>query len=498
MTGIKAFGGYVPRYRLSRAAIFAANGWFAAGLKGLARGERAMGSWDEDTITMAVEAARDCLGERAREAVGRLTLASTTLPFADRQNSTVVKEALNLPDGIAAFDIAGSQRAGTSALLDALQAGVGSDRDLLCVAAERPKSRPGSEGEMTNADAAAALLVGKDELAAVFLGGHSVTVDFVDRFRESGEAFDYSWEARWIREEGYGAIVPEAIAVALAKTRLTAAQIDRFILASPMAGVSASVAKKAGIRAEAVVDTLGGVLGHAGAAQPLVLLSHTLERAAPGETILLAGFGNGCDVIVLRTTGLIDAARPRRGITGHLADRKPIENYMQYLAFAGLLELEKGMRAELDQKPVLSALYRERKTVLGLVGGKCRETGTVQFPKSPLSVATGVRALNTQDDYPLAERPARIISYTADNLTFTPHPPSFYGGVEFDGGGRMMAEFVDLDEAGVEVGMPVHMVFRIKATDERRHFTKYFWKAAPERGTTLNAATAAAAVAAVD
>jgi hydroxymethylglutaryl-CoA synthase len=451
-----------------------------------------MGSWDEDTITMAVEAARDCLGARARDAVGRVTLASTTLPFAERQNSTVVKEALNLPDAVAAFDVAGSQRAGTSALLDALQASLGNERDLLCIASERPVSRPGSENEMTHADAAAAFLVGKDALAAVFLGGHSVTIDFVDRFREAGETFDYGWEARWVREEGYGAIVPAAISAALAKAQVSAPQVDRFILAAPMAGVAASVAKKAGIRPEAVVDTLAGELGHAGTAQPLVLLSHTLEHAAPHETIMLVGFGSGCDVILLRTTAAIGELRPRRGIAGYLADRRPLENYTQYLAFAGLIELEKGMRAELDQKPVLSAMYRERKTVLGLVGGKCRETGTVQFPKSKVSVATHVRALDTQDDYPLADRSARVISYTADNLTFTPEPPSFYGGIEFEGGGRMMAEFVDLDASGVEVGMPVRMVFRIKATDERRHFTKYFWKAVPERHASPDAASAAA------
>jgi uncharacterized OB-fold protein len=146
-----------------------------------------------------------------------------------------------------------------------------------------------------------------------------------------------------------------------------------------------------------------------------------------------------------------------------------------------MLDLEKGMRAELDQKPVLTALYRERKTVLGLVGGKCTQSGTVQFPKTPISVATDVRAIRTQEDYPLAERSARVLSYTADHLTYSPDPPATYGTIEFEGGGRLMTEFVDLDKKGIEVGSLVRMVFRVKAFDERRGFTKYFWKATPDR-----------------
>ena len=60
-SGILSYGAYLPRRRLQRKSIAAANSWFAPGLRGLARGERAMANWDEDTVTMAVEAARDCL-----------------------------------------------------------------------------------------------------------------------------------------------------------------------------------------------------------------------------------------------------------------------------------------------------------------------------------------------------------------------------------------------------------------------------------------------------
>ena len=111
MIGIKSFGAYIPRLRLQREAIGRANAWFDPSLTALAGGERSICNWDEDTITMAVEAARDAMDAAARDAVDALFLASTTHPFLDRQNSVIVAEALNLKPALHTMDVAGSQRA---------------------------------------------------------------------------------------------------------------------------------------------------------------------------------------------------------------------------------------------------------------------------------------------------------------------------------------------------------------------------------------------------
>jgi 3-hydroxy-3-methylglutaryl CoA synthase len=481
MVGIVRFGGYVPRLRLERRGVAAAHRWFAPGLGALGKGERAIANWDEDTVTMAVEAARDCLGGHDRAAVARVVLASTSLPFADRQNAGIVKEGLNLPDGTGALDVSASQRAGTSALLDAFHAVAGGAGDTLCVASERRRARPASEAELTNGDAAAAMLVGTDGLAARFVGGHSLTIDFVDHFRESGEPFDYGWETRWIREEGYGKIVPEAVRQAFAKLDLKPAEIDHFVMAAPLKGVNQAAAKASGIADAAVVDALAERLGDCGAAQPLILLSHLLETAEAGRRIMLVGFGQGCDVIVLETLPGIAERRPAAGVRGRLALGVSEANYLKYLFFSGNLDLERGMRAELDQKPVITALYRDRKTVMGLVGGRSPETGAVQFPKTPIPLGAAAGKRLVLEDYPLADRPARVFSYTADALAYSPDPPAYYGAVEFEGGGRLSTDFTDIGDGGIEVGTPVRMMFRIKAHDDRRGFTKYFWKAAPVR-----------------
>jgi hydroxymethylglutaryl-CoA synthase len=479
MAGILAFGAYVPRLRLQRSAIVSAHNWFNPGLKGLGVGERSMCAWDEDAITMAVEASRDCLSDLDRTRVARMVLASTTHPFADRQNSVVVKESLNLSDTVSAMDVGGSQRAATSALLDGLYAAAGGAGEILCVAAEKRRARPASELELGAGDGAAALLLGAGDGVALFLGAASTSVDFVDHFRAAAADADYTWETRWIRDEGYLRIVPQTVAAALSQTGLAATDVDRFVMGAPMKDVNTAVGRACGIRPEAMCDPLASVMGDAGTAQPLLLLAHALETAGRGEIVLVVGVGQGCDVLIFRATGE-QAGGPAMGVSGWLARRAPEANYLKYLAFNGHLTLERGMRAEFDQKTALTALYRNRKMVLALVGGRCVETGVVQFPKSEVSVAQNARAVRTQEDYPLADRRARVLTHTADRLTFTPDPPAYYGAVVFDEGGRLTMDFADVDEGGLDVGAPMRMMFRIKAVDEARDFNKYFWKAAPD------------------
>lgn len=477
--GILSFGAYIPRKRLQRAAIHAANAWFAPGLAGLAKGERAIGDWDEDSVTMAVEAARDTLAGTERDRVGSLSLASTTLPFADRLNAGIVKEALNLRDGVAAIDVTGSQRAATSSLIQALKAAHASDAPHLCLAAEMRKALPASEAELLNGDAAAGVVVGSGTPVARLLGTHSVTVDFVDHYRSAGMEFDYGWEGRWVREEGYAALIGDALDGGLAALGIAAADVDRLIVPITVRGVAAGLAKRAGIKAEAVADNLSLQVGDAGVAHPFLLLAAALEQAVAGERILLLGFGQGVDLLLFETTEALAALPARRGVAGSLARGVRDDNYLRWLFHRGILRLERGMRAEADQKQPGTTLWRNRKAVLALVGGRCSKTGTVQFPKSEISVSVNDHAAHTQEDYPLADRRARVVSYTADSLTYSADPPAYYGMIDFDGGGRMTVEFADVTAEEVEVGREMQMMFRIKAVDELRDFTRYFWKAVP-------------------
>ncbi len=477
MAGITGFGAYIPRRRLQRAVVVEANKWANPGLAALAKGERSMANWDEDSVTLAVEAARDCLAGVDRGAIGHISLASSTLPFADRQNAGIVATALSLPANLGAMDIGGSQRAGTSALIGALESANGSER--LCVAADKRQARPGSIQELNYGVGAAALTVGNNNVLAELIGHHSITEDFVDHYRADGRKFDYFWEERWVRQEGHLKLIPAAVSGLLEKTGVEASAIDRLIVPVMSRGAPQGVAKATGIAAEAIADTLQANCGETGVAHPLIMLVAALETAAPGEKILVCGFGQGCDALLFETTDALAAYPARRGVAGSLAARHEETNYIKYLTFNGLLEMERGMRAEQDKQTALTTLHRNRDMLLSFIGGHCTKCGTLQIPKTRICVNPDCGAHNTQEDEHFSEKPASVMSWTADQLAYTMDPPAHYGMVNFEGGGRLMVDFTDVDPGAVDVDMPVRMVFRIKDFDEQRGFVRYFWKASP-------------------
>jgi len=88
-------------------------------------------------------------------------------------------------------------------------------------------------------------------------------------------------------------------------------------------------------------------------------------------------------------------------------------------------------------------------------------------------------AFHSQEDYEFAYRPATVKSFTGDMLAVSVDPPAIYGLVQFEGGGRFMADFTDCELDDLKVGMPVKMAFRIHHADQERGFTGYFWKAVP-------------------
>lgn len=479
MFGITAYGAYIPRTRLSKAAIADANDWFDPSLRGLAKGERSVCNWDEDTITMAVEAGQDCLSVLDAGSVNTLYLASTTLPFLDRQNSVVVSQALNLGDQLRTMDVAASQRAGTSALISMLESGASGSGNALLVASEHRRSKCGSRAEMLWGDGAAALGVGAEEVIAEYLGSETYVTDFVDHYRGEDSTLDYEWEERWIRDEGYMKSVPQAVSRLLEKAGVKAADIAHFVLASDQARTPAAVAKKMGISAEALVDNHIGSVGVSGVAHPILLLTAALEKAAAGDLILVAGFGQGTDAVLFRAIDKIKDKQPKTGFAGALARRREDANYNRFLSFNNLVEREVGKRGEMDKQSYLAAMYRRKDLLTGFVGGKCRSCGTIQIPKENYCVNPECGELDSQDDYPMSAVQGRVKTWTADRLTFDWNPPAYFGLVEFEGGGRLMMDFTEVEPGSIDTGVPVSMHFRIRQFDNQRGFRKYFWKATP-------------------
>jgi 3-hydroxy-3-methylglutaryl CoA synthase len=478
--GLHAFGTYLPKTRLQREAMASAYTWFNPALRNLSQGERSVANWDEDAVTMAVEAARNALGTQPRQVINSVYLASTSLPFQDRQNAGIVGEALNIGADTQTVDITGSQRAGTSALITALQIAENSAHKLLVVAGEKRQTKAGSPLELTSGDAGAAFLVDNGEGIARLLAHATKSVDFVDHYRGQNQPFDYVWEERWVRDEGHLEIVPSAVNKALDLAELRPKEINHFCFPAPAARVASLLAKRLGLPADSIRANLQGSCGEAGAAHPLLMLAHALEDAKAGDIILVVGFGQGCDALLFQVTDNSAISRPSTTLNEFLRYGRSDTNYHRYLAINNLVTIEQGLRAEVDKQTGLTTLYRNREMLLGLIGGRCTTCATLQYPKTNICANPDCGESNTQTDHPFSDMAAKLKTYTADRLTYSPDPPAYYGMVEFEKGGRAMMDFTDIEpNSELQVGQSVRLMFRVKDYDTIRGFRRYFWKAAP-------------------
>ena len=376
--GIHSYGAYIPAMRMLRTAMFDGIGWVQGGLKAHARGRRSYAQWDEDSITMSVEACRHAMAETDADA-GRLVFASTTAPFLDRQNAGIVATALNLPESTHCYDVAGSQRAALSPLSEITRSKSGS---LMLAAADNTHHKPGNVMEFLSGHGAAAVIVKQDPGLAELIDAVTLYDDFVDHYRTAESGTDYGFEDRWVREAGLGSVAPKAIAQILQANELSPEDIDHFILPMPNPSFAKGLAKTIGIKADAVADPLFETLGHCGAAHPLVMLANVLDRAKPDQWILLTAFGQGFEAILVRTTQALAYYTPAITVERQLDGGHNEDNYVKFLVAADRLDVDWGMRAERDNRTAQTVAYDKRHDIYGFVGGLCESCGTPQFPKS--------------------------------------------------------------------------------------------------------------------
>jgi hydroxymethylglutaryl-CoA synthase len=301
MAGITSYGAYVPMLRISRKAISSATGWL--GTASAMPGEKAVANYDEDSLTMAVAAATDCLRGMEREVVDDLYLATTTSPYRERQGAVIVATALDLRSDIRTADFGNSIKAGTTALLaafDAVKADPG--RRVLVCASDSRQGKAGSSQEQSCGDGAASLLVGEGKAIATLEGSYSLSYDFVDYWRTEADRYDRSWEDRWIRDIGYSKFIPEAITGLLDKYSLKIGDFARVMYPALYPREHAAIGKRLGAEPGQIQEDMFTTVGDTGAAYPLMTLVAALEASKPGDRIMVVSYGNGCDALFLQVT----------------------------------------------------------------------------------------------------------------------------------------------------------------------------------------------------
>jgi 3-hydroxy-3-methylglutaryl CoA synthase/uncharacterized OB-fold protein len=453
--GITAFGAYLPGYRLQGGAIRDALG------AGGRRGSRAVASYDEDTTSMAVEAARRARWSTSL-APGSLHFATTAPAYADKTNATAIHAALELAADVFASDHAGSARSGIAALRAAAADGG------LAVLADVRTGLPGSADEAGGGDGAAAVLFGRGEgVVAELVSQASATAEFLDRWRTPGELASSTWEERF----GLGHYLPlmeDVSARALAAAGDPAP--DHVIVASPHARAATAAAKRFG---EPAVDPLEPETGYLGAAHLGVRLVDVLEHAVPGQVILAISAADGADALVLRVTDAI-AQRPERpSLRDELVSAREID-YATFLTWRGVLRREPPRRPD-PVRPDAPPAARAASWKYAFVGSRCEACGRVHVP--PVRVCAGCGAVDQMRSESMSERLGTVSTFTVDRLAYSLSPPVVTAAIDFDGGGRLSCELTDCAPDEIDVGTRVGLTFRRMYTAQGVH--NYFWKARP-------------------
>ncbi len=120
------------------------------------------------------------------------------------------------------------------------------------------------------------MLFGRDNVIAEFKGSYSMSYDFIDHYKGFGKDYDYLWEERWVRDEGYGKIIPQAIQGFLKKYGASIADFDKVIYPCYFTGTHREIAKRLGIDPSRVQDNLHT---SAGIPEQPILLSCSLPRS---------------------------------------------------------------------------------------------------------------------------------------------------------------------------------------------------------------------------
>ena len=468
--GITSFGAYIPYYYVERDVIGKA--WGSRGMKG----RRSIANSDEDSLTMSVEAARECLRQVARKSITHHFNATTTSPYAEKSGATLVSTACDLPADALSVDFNSSLRSAASALKLALDTAAANEgANVLVTAADTRNFAPKANEEQLFGDAAAAVTVGGEAPILVLRGFASVDNEIHDYWRNDGEKKTNTTEQRFAVDEGYMRSVPAAVKAALQKAGVAAADVSKFAVNTPGMKEYLKAAKKCGFTPEQVQEPLMLEVGTCGAAHSLLVLAYAMESAKPGDCIVMADYGTGADAFVFEVTSAVEDM-PGRTVTKFFDRRAPFQEYARFLSFRGLLEPKQGEPFKIPAAP--SITWREQNTYLKLYASTCTKCGCKTFPTS--RVCYKCRSIDTFVEESRTEAKSKLFSFSVDRLAGRSDDPLVYQcTADDDAGVRFYMNMTDVEESEVKIGMDLEFTFR--KIHNLANLPNYYWKFRPIR-----------------
>jgi 3-hydroxy-3-methylglutaryl CoA synthase len=465
MAKIASFGAYVPLFRLSRQEM--ANAWGVPAVPG----ERAVANADEDSVTMAVAAGSDCLAGIDPSSIDGVYFATTTAPYDEKQCAGVIAAALDLRTDINTADFTGSLRAATTALRAAADAvDSGSAGSILVVAADCRLGEPESMSEQLLGDGAGAVLISKQG-PATLRGFTSTAGEQLGAWRRSQDRYVRSFEAKAETRYGYIQSAIQAGKTVLGKENVAPNDLAKAVITAADPRSLGGVARSLGLDRGQLQDILFMSVGNPGVPLVLMMLAGALEQAKAGDTLLVVNNGDGADAFVVELEEDFAPVAGRKGLAGHLTQKRNLPNYTAYAGFRKLMK-----RDDVDPRGSAVTYWRDANIVLNFHGGRCSNCGAVMYPIPRL--CDHCAAKDQIEEIKLAHT-GTVYTFTLDHLedgqyVNVPVPRLV---LELEGGGRVFLSMTDGDPQEVKIGMPVELTFR--RLHEGSSFHNYYWKCRP-------------------
>ena len=345
MVGIVSHGAYIPKYRIKTEEIAGVHGKNASFIKKeLLVDEKSVPNFDEDSLTMAFEASVNALKKTAidRTKIGAVYSGSESKVYAVKPNASILGDMLGIGMDFTSADIEFACKGGTAGL----QACFGLSKSGfikygLAVGTDTAQSSPGDILEYTAASGAAAFIVGNDknEIIAELEHMHSVSSDTPDFWRRNMQLHPMHAE-RFTGQPAYFKHLTSCTKKLLEKSKMKIEDIDYFAFHTPNGKFPTRAADLLGIPAEKYNPSLIVTkIGNTYSAASMLVFSHILDTAKPGQRIMLVSFGSGAgsDGFIFKVTDSIKKLKKTKTVQNYI-DGKEYVGYAQYCMMTGAIK----------------------------------------------------------------------------------------------------------------------------------------------------------------
>jgi hydroxymethylglutaryl-CoA synthase len=320
--GIVGWGVDVPKLRIRIKDI--AKIWGADAPtyeRGLGLVEKSVAPWDEDSITLAVEATFRALARAPFVDpidIGKASVGSESPPYAVKPSATIVAEVIGAVPDIWLSGVEFACKAGTQTMIDAMMfvLGQGTSNTMkysLGIGSDTSQGAPSDALEFSAASGAAAYIMGREHIAARCLWASSFDTDTPDFWRCENRHYPEHGGA-FTGDPAYFKHTLGAARAIMEETGTKPSDFDYAVFHQPNAKFPKRAGKILGFTPEQLIVGLKvSQIGNTYSGASPIGLAGVLDIAKPGQSILMVsyGSGSGSDAFIWETTDAITEAQNR-------------------------------------------------------------------------------------------------------------------------------------------------------------------------------------------